>query len=87
MYLAVYQFGPRWEKGTRSMRSCERKQGSTCVQWKIEEKEQLLVSQPRFDKAQFEELQALVRAKDMSREEIEKLVDARSRAKLLDEIE
>ena len=87
MYAAVYQFGPRWEKGTRSVRTCQKKQDGKCVKWKKVETGKLIVSRQGFDKGQFKKMQSLLRKKALSREEIERLVDKNLRLMALEEIE
>ncbi|MGI9524787.1 MAG: DUF1353 domain-containing protein [Hyphomicrobiaceae bacterium] len=87
MYAAVYQFGPRWEKGIRSVRVCKRRDGNECAEWATAKREELIVKQPKFDPQQFKKMQSLLKAKDMSPQEIERLVDKELRSSTLDKFD
>ncbi|MGI9355816.1 MAG: DUF1353 domain-containing protein, partial [Rhizobiaceae bacterium] len=79
MFAAVYQFGPRWGKQIRSVRTCIQWQGKICKGWSESEKSVIVVSKPKFSASAFEKTIALLKSQNSkSPSDVERLVDAQT---------
>lgn len=85
MYAAVYRFGPRWEKGTRSKKVCTEIKNGLCTIWKQEY--EIIERKPKFIKEDLLKLIKAAKNKDMSLEALEKLADNSLKEQTLNEFE